>query len=381
MRITFFSNYFNSHQLPVALGLASLAGVDYTFVSLMQTDGLIGRSSLDYRYPFVLREYDNDKAKREAIEHVHADDLIVFGDMAGKNEYVHLRSEMKKPYLMYSERILKRGDWWRFVPPKTLRTWNRFLRYRKDNMYMLCAGAYAAHDFEISGFPRNKCLKWGYFPEFEEQTEVTLPSSSRSTHMLFSAQRLIWWKRVDLQIQLVAKLRDYDKKCRLFIAGEGPELSKLKHMAVSLGVADNVSFLGRLSPSEVQRNMAIADIFLATGNRNEGWGATVQEAMASECCVVANNAMGCASYLINQGENGVVFRDNDIDDFADKVSSVLGNVHIRKCMAKAGRELVTAGVWSASTAVDRLYNVARVMCYEDMKRVGSMFADGPLSLA
>lgn len=55
MNITFFSNFLNSHQLPMALAFDAMDNVNYTFISLMETDHLVGRESLDRDYAFVLR--------------------------------------------------------------------------------------------------------------------------------------------------------------------------------------------------------------------------------------------------------------------------------------------------------------------------------------
>lgn len=118
--------------------------VEYTFVSLLRTEDSVGRSSLDLVYPFVLREYDGPKEASMAMDHAISDDVVVFGDMAGKEQYVRARANTGKLFFRYAERILKRGDWWRFVPPKFYRTWNRFGRYSNSNMYVLCASAYTA---------------------------------------------------------------------------------------------------------------------------------------------------------------------------------------------------------------------------------------------
>lgn len=170
MRVTFFSNFFNSHQLPLAREFAAMDGVEYAFVSLLETEGAVGRSPLDHDYPFVLREYDGEAEAERAMRHAVGDDVVVFGDMAGKERYVRARAETGRLFFRYSERLLKRGDWWRFAPPKIYRTWDRFGRYRDANMYVLCASAYTARDLAMFGFPVEKCLKWGYFPDVEVYT-------------------------------------------------------------------------------------------------------------------------------------------------------------------------------------------------------------------
>lgn len=165
LTISFFSNFFNAHQLPVALELLENPEVDYAFVAMRDSEGIAGRASLNREYPFVIEQYSDATAASKAMEHALGDDIVVFGDMAGDESYVRARAKTGKPFFRYSERLLKRGDWWAYVPPKRWRTYDRFGRYRKSNMYVLCASGYTAGDLAKFGFPVERCLKWGYFPQ------------------------------------------------------------------------------------------------------------------------------------------------------------------------------------------------------------------------
>ena len=53
--------------------------------------------------------------------------------------------------------------------------------------------------------------------------------------------------------------------------------------------------------------MERADIYLATSDRQEGWGAVINEAMNSGCAVVADHMMGAVPYLISHEENGMIY--------------------------------------------------------------------------
>ena len=269
MRITFFSNFFNSHQLPLALEFNAMSEIDYTFVSLLQVDGIVGRSSLDNEYPFVLKEYENEEASTIAMRHVLEDEIVVFGDMAGKERYVRARAETGRPFFRYAERLLKRGDWWRFALPKIYRTWDRFGRYKNLNMRVLCASAYTARDLSMFGFPSDKCLKWGYFPQTQIQDEPGDFSDRLPRYKaLCSAQRLIPWKRVNLQLHALQRVLSAGANVKLTIAGDGPERQGLETLASELGIAANVEFLGELSHDDTLALMREWGVFLATSNRN-----------------------------------------------------------------------------------------------------------------
>lgn len=368
MRVTFFSNFFNAHQLPLALEFAKMEDVEYTFVSLLETDGVVGRSCLDDSYSFVLKEYSGASEKSRAMRHALEDELVVFGDMAGKENYVKARAKTGKLFFRHAERLLKRGDWWRFVPLKQYRTWGMFTRYKDANMYVLCASAYTARDLSMFGFPVKKCLKWGYFPEvkvLESQKDI------RQVGMLCSVQRLIAWKRVDLQINVLKRLVDSGYDVHLSVAGDGCDRAKLETLVKELGLADKVSFLGRLDRAGVSQLLHASDIFLATSNRKEGWGATVNEAMAAGCCVVASREMGSAPFLIQDDISGLTFQSED--ELYMQLSCLVRNrVKVRRLGHEA--QNVVAHDWSAPEAARRLHSF--ICCLDK----DNQYADGPLSL-
>lgn len=361
MRITFFSNFFNAHQLSLANEFNVMEGVDYTFVSLLATDGMVGRASLDDNYGFVVKEYESDAGAELAMRHAVEDDIVVFGDMVGKERYVRERARTGKPFFRYAERLLKRGDWWRFVLPKIYRTWSRFGRYKKDEMCVLCASAYTARDLDLFGFPVSKCFKWGYFPQVQAGKGVLDSKTPLPPYKsLCSAQRLIRWKRVDLQIRALQQVVSAGNDAKLTIAGDGPERKKLESLAVELGVAGNVEFLGGLSHDDTLALMHECGVFLATSDRNEGWGATVNEAMSMGCCVIASEEMGSVPYLIKDGTNGLSFRGGDSRAVSEKITQVLSNTDFAQRLGARARETVD-GAWSAKEAAARFVELSKVI--------------------
>lgn len=381
MRISFFSNFFNVHQLPLANELNAMEGVDYTFVSLLATDGVVGRASLDKDYDFVIKEYDDDAGIALAIHHAVEDEIVVFGDMAGKEQYVRARAKTGKPFFRYAERLLKRGDWWRFVPPKIYRTWNRFGRYKDSEVRVLCASAYTARDLGLFGFPASKCLKWGYFPEVQLEEDGLGPETSLPRYKaLCSAQRLIPWKRVDLQIHALQRVLSTGTNVKLSIAGDGPERQKLEALAFELGVAGNVEFLGELSHDDTLALMRECGVFLATSDRNEGWGATINEAMSMRCCVIASEDMGSVPYLIEDGVNGFVFAGSDVEALNRSILGVLHDEDLAQHVGVAA-EKTANDLWCAREAACRFKKLSDAIIARGFDAALNEvdFVSGPLS--
>ena len=48
-------------------------------------------------------------------------------------------------------------------------------------------------------------------------------------------------------------------------------------------------------------------IYCLTSDKNEGWGAVLNEAMSSGCCPVSSIEAGATPYLVKDGVNGFSF--------------------------------------------------------------------------
>lgn len=99
--------------------------------------------------------------------------------------------------------------------------------------------------------------------------------------------------------------------------------------------------------------MERSEIYLATSDRQEGWGAVVNEAMNSGCAVVGDSMMGAVPYLIRHGENGMVYRDGSREDLFQMTAKLLEDREL--CRRLGGNALRTiTREWNAETAARRL---------------------------
>lgn len=101
----------------------------------------------------------------------------------------------------------------------------------------------------------------------------------------------------------------------LVIAGSGPEESRLKSLAVELGVAAKVMFLGERS--DIPEVMRAMDIFVLPSIA-EGVSNTVLEAMSSGLPVVATNVGGNLE-LVEDGTTGFLFDPGDSKGLAERL--------------------------------------------------------------
>ena len=128
---------------------------------------------------------------------------------------------------------------------------------------------------------------------------------------------------------------------------------KINNLANKLHITEKITFLGTLSPLQVREDMEKTNIFLFTSDRQEGWGAVLNESMKSGCAVVGSKTIGSVPFLINHEENGLIYSNDDIEDLYFNVEKLLKNEELRK---KYGNNalLTTTTLWSPAVAAKRL---------------------------
>jgi glycosyltransferase involved in cell wall biosynthesis len=107
---------------------------------------------------------------------------------------------------------------------------------------------------------------------------------------------------------------------RLAILGDGPELEALKALAVQLGVAERVHFLGaRHRPWHYVRRSAL----FVLPSRTEGFSNALVEALAVGCPVVATDAPGGNAYVLGGGRYGALVPVGDPGALAGAMADML----------------------------------------------------------
>jgi glycosyltransferase involved in cell wall biosynthesis len=127
------------------------------------------------------------------------------------------------------------------------------------------------------------------------------------------ALRILSLGRVEDQAKGVLWLPDILRRlppdCTLTVAGDGPDLPRLRQRASDLG--NRVRFRGAVSPAEVPALLAEHDVLLAP-SRFEGFMITAVEAMAMGCVPVASRIRGVTDTVIDEGESGLLFPVGDL---------------------------------------------------------------------
>lgn len=374
MHITFVSNYINHHQIPVSDELYKLTGGEYTFIQTepMEKERIeMGWDAGAKDKPYVKLFYEDVEGSKRLIQE---SDCVIFGGTE-REELIIPRLMEGRFTIRYSERIYKEGRW-KFISPRGLvKKYHDHIRFRKSNVYMLCSGAYVKGDFKIIGAYPGKMLKYGYFPKFCEYDDVhNMRRGNEKTNILWAA-RFIDWKHPEVMLKLASNLKREGLNVHIEMIGTGTMADEMKKQAVESDLTDYISFAGAKTPDEVRKMMLQADIFVSTSDHKEGWGAVVNEAMNSGCVTVAAKDIGVAPYLINDGENGFMYKACDVDKLTKIVRDMCIN-RDRRYSIGSNAYATIKNEWCAEVAAGRLYEFI-----SDPEHDMDRYKEGPVSRA
>jgi D-inositol-3-phosphate glycosyltransferase len=161
------------------------------------------------------------------------------------------------------------------------------------------------------------------------------------------AGRLVRWKGTVDAVRAVALARS---PVHLVIAGTGPEESRLRDAARSLGIADRVHFLGNVPYEALPALLAATQVALGTSFANETFGMTLAEASACARPVIATDFGGFPE-VVRDGETGLLVPPRDPARLAAAIDAMIDDPAGAARMGDAGRAFVTAAfAWPTVTA-------------------------------
>ncbi len=374
--VVFISNFFNHHQKPVSDSFFAEFGEGYKF---LETEEMTKeRKNLGWGmdvYPsYVISSQQFQSEFNECLEIINSADVVIVGSAP---EYlISARKKKKKIIFRYSERPLKRGlELWKFIP--------RLIKWKQKNLpskqiYMLCASAYTYADYAKFGLFKNRCYKWGYFPAAKKYDNVEGLLKSKKSHSIIWVARFIDWKHPETAIEVAKRLKKDGYDFELTIIGTGPLEQSLKNIILDAGLERLVKMLGSMTPEQVRMHMEQSEIYLFTSDRNEGWGAVLNEAMNSACAVVASHAIGSVPFLIKDEDNGLIYQDGNIDDLYLKVKFLFDNQEKRKKMGLQAYQTIIEE-WNAENATKKFISLAENLLNEG--RTTDLSEDGVCSKA
>jgi glycosyltransferase involved in cell wall biosynthesis len=174
--------------------------------------------------------------------------------------------------------------------------------------------------------------------------------------VLISIGRLSKEKNWSTLLQAAQKVYQKHPKLRVVIVGDGPEKETLEELSSELGIAEQVTFTGKMPFSEVVSYLKAADIF-AFASVTETQGLVTMEAMAAGLPVVAVDASGTCD-IIDNGKDGFLV-ENDAGALAESINNLFDSpAQRRKFQKRALKKVKTFDVESCAKKLVDVYEQA-----------------------
>ncbi|MCA9913424.1 MAG: glycosyltransferase [Anaerolineae bacterium] len=201
-----------------------------------------------------------------------------------------------------------------------------------------------------------------FHPVDEATNQQHIGPVGKNPYLLFVG-RIERLKAVDSILHALAILQNNDPHLlddlRFLVVGGDPqdatdtEMMTLQQLALSLGVADRVCFVGARDQHQLPTIYANALAALMPSDY-ESFGMAALEAMASGTPVIASRVGGLA-YLVRDGETGYLVPVREPQAIAASIADLLSDTQKRKEMGRRAAEVAQEYAWGR--IVDRLLTI------------------------
>lgn len=155
--------------------------------------------------------------------------------------------------------------------------------------------------------------------------------------------RLKRYKRVDLILRALARLREFGVQARLIIAGQGDARPELERLRDRLGLEGVVEMPGFVSDEAKRTYFRRAWVHLLTSPK-EGWGITNLEAAACGTPTIASDSPGLRDSVVD-GETGFLVPHGDIDALASRLRLLIEDDALRVRLGEQARRFAERFSW------------------------------------
>ena len=184
-----------------------------------------------------------------------------------------------------------------------------------------------------------------YFRPLERERALAgLPPDAR---VIVSLGRLVGWKGLQVIVESLAAL---PADVHYLVIGEGTEQGPLQQLALSLGVAERIHFVGRIPHKELPRWLSLGDIFVQPSIGEEAFGISVVEAMACGLPVLASDNGGMREIVLS-GSTGHLLPAGKVAAWRRALGELLADNGARLAAGAAARgRAIDHFTWAANAA-------------------------------
>jgi len=316
-----------------------------------------GKKLDKYKYPFRAFKYAVELNKEKKFDFSWS--MMAF--YAGLSSLL-LKYKSKLPYLL----TLQSGDSDEFLRKRTW-FWSFFYKriYRKAKITQVISKFLGKRSKSMGNKGKVLLVPNGvdldiFKPSLSEQDKEKLKKDlgiKKDEVVLITTSRLALKNGIDYLIKSVNFLLfKLGINVKLIILGTGPDEKKLKSLSESLGVSENILFLGFKEYKELPKYVEMADIFIRP-SLSEGFGNSFVESMAVNTPIIATEVGGIPDFLKDE-ETGLFCKVKDYISIAKAVERYTKDIQLYSRIQTKGRELVLEKYsWDkVSKDMERVFN-------------------------
>ena len=209
--------------------------------------------------------------------------------------------------------------------------------------YTLKRSAFFVSDANVS---REKAIEFGMNPartaifpwgtDIDHFTPKPLEPSTPPSFTLFCSRTWEAIYGVDVLAKAFVKVAKQKPDVDLILLGGGSQAGRIRQILMNGGVMDRVHFGGQVSQADLPRWYHMADLYISPSHV-DGSSVTLMEALASSLPCLVSDIPGNKEW-IDEGVNGWLFRDGNVEDLAEKILQIIKNRDLLKAMSKAARK-------------------------------------------
>jgi glycosyltransferase involved in cell wall biosynthesis len=209
--------------------------------------------------------------------------------------------------------------------------------------YTLKRSAFFASDANVS---RDKAVAFGMDPQktvifpwgtdIEHFTPKTFERWNVPTFTLFCSRTWESIYGVDVLAKAFVKVVSVYADVNLILLGGGSQGQKIRQILTNGDVLDRVHFGGHVGQKDLPRWYHMADLYISPSHV-DGSSVTLMEAFASGLPCLVSDIAGNREW-IQEGVNGWLFRDGDVNDLAEKILYAIKNRQSLLGISEAARK-------------------------------------------
>lgn len=248
--------------------------------------------------------------------------LILIDTFFGRIKYL-IKITTSPIYRVYRKYLLKKeiSDWFKC----SLASCDKFILLSDKDKEELKRYIHIDENHKIIGIPNPNTFD-----------SYTFDSSKKEKIILYVARLSKLEKNPMRIVKVWEKLYEKFPEWRLIIVGEGECKSSLNRY-IKRHHIERIKLAGK--QKNVSQFYEKSDFICLTSNI-EGWGMTLTEGMQFGCIPITFNSYGGASDIIDDSINGCLISPFDIDEYAMRLSELMGNDIKRRATALATIEKV-----------------------------------------